>query len=107
MVPGVVMIWPGVSQVATLDDGGVAGQAGAKRGKQGPGQDGEADVEAPSVLPAERSGGEPGPVEPGDEAGLAQVFRAQGREAPFELTDLTIAPREFPQVRQQGRGRRR
>ena len=55
-------------------------------------------------LIAERSRGEPGPVEPGDEAGLAQVLLAQGREAPFELTGLTVAPRQFPQVRQQGDG---
>jgi hypothetical protein len=32
------------------------------------------------------------------------VLLAQSREAPFELTGLTVAPGEFPQVRQQGDG---
>jgi hypothetical protein len=51
-----------------------------------------------------RSDGEPSLVEPGDQARLAQVFLAQGREAPLELTGLIVAPREFPQVRQQSDG---
>jgi hypothetical protein len=32
------------------------------------------------------------------------VLLAHGREAPFELTGLTVAPGQFPQVRQQDDG---
>lgn len=44
-------------------------------------------------------------VEPGDEAGLAQVRFAQCREAPRECLGLILAPGDFPQVLEQGDGR--
>jgi hypothetical protein len=57
-------------------------------------------LHAGRVIAAVRLGGEPGPVEPGGEAGLAPVFLAQSCEVPFELSGLTVAPGQVPQVRQ-------
>jgi hypothetical protein len=44
---------------------------------------------------------EPGPVEPGDEAGLAEVRFAQRREAARERLGLVLALCEFLQVPEQ------